>query len=275
MLKIGKYNELEVVKRLDFGLYLKSDELEILLPIKYVAEGTNIGDILNVFIYKDSEDRIIATTLTPYAIVDEFAFLRVKQVNQTGAFLDWGIEKDLLVPFREQGKKMEEGRKYVVRIYLDHSSERIAASALINKFVEKENIDVQQDDLVELLIAQKTDMGFNAIINNEYMGLLFNNEIFEDIRVGDRVKGYVKRIREDKKIDLSLQKSGYDLVDVSRNIILKILKENNGFLSLNDKSSPGEIIRLLKMSKKSYKKSIGSLYKEKIIEITDEGIRLI
>ena len=275
MLGLGKFNDLKVIKKVDFGVYLKSDDLEILLPLKYVPEGLRQGEVINVFIYKDSEDRLIATTLKPYAIVDEFAYLRVKQVNQTGAFLDWGIEKDLLVPFREQGKKMEEGKRYMVRIYLDQSTQRIAASAQINKFIEKENIDLQEEDIVQIQVAQKTDMGYNAIINNQYLGLLFGNEIFENINIGDKKNAFVKRIREDKKIDLSLQRSGYELIDVSKNRILKMLKENKGFLPLSDSSSAQKISRVLKMSKKSFKKSIGTLYKERIIEINYDGIKLI
>ena len=275
MLEIGKYNDLEVIKKVDFGLYLLADDLEILLPLKYIARGTEVGDILNVFIYKDSEDRLIATTLKPYAILDEFAYLQVKEVNQTGAFLDWGIAKDLLVPFREQGKLMEQGKKYIVRIYLDASTNRIAASALINKYIEKQHINLQEGDVVEILVANKTDMGYTAIINNKYMGLLFKNEIFHEIRVGDKMNAFIKRIREDNKIDLSLQRSGYELIDASRNTIMKMLKENNGFLALNDKSTSLEISKKLNMSKKAYKKSIGSLYKERVIEIVDDGIKLI
>ena len=275
MVEIGKYNELEVLKKVDFGIYLQAGELEILMPLKYVPEGTEPGDIIKCFIYRDSEDRLIATTLTPFAIVDEYAYLQVKDVNSLGAFLDWGLEKDLLVPFREQLQTMEVGRKYIVRVFLDETSQRIAASAKINKFIQKKDIYLEENDKVDLLISGVTDMGFNAIINNRYMGLLYNNEVFENLRTGDRTKGYVKKIREDYKIDVSLQKSGYEHVSDVKTDVLNVLSQNDGFLELGDKSSPEEIYRKLKMSKKAYKKVIGSLFKERLIEITDKGIKLV
>ena len=275
MVEIGKYNELKVLKKVDFGIYLEAGEHEILMPLKYVPEGTEPGDIITAFIYRDSEDRLIATTLKPYAIVDEFAYLQVKDVNSLGAFLDWGLEKDLLVPFREQLQTMEAGRKYVVRIYLDQPSQRIAASAKINKFIQNKDIYLEENDKVDLLISGLTDLGFNAIINNRYLGLLYNNEIFDTLRVGDKTTGYVKKIREDNKIDITLQKSGYEHVSDVKTDVLNILHKNNGFLALGDKSSPEEIYRILKMSKKAYKKVIGSLFKERLIDITDKGIKLV
>lgn len=275
MIELGKYHELKVIRKVDFGVYLQAGDDSILLPIKYVPKNTKLGDSIRVFVYKDSEDRIIATTLEPYATVGDFALLKVTDVNATGAFLDWGIAKDLFVPFREQNKKMETGKKYMVYIYIDEETERITASARINRFIEKEEIDLKEDDIVELLIAQKTDMGFNAIINNKYWGLLFKNEIFTEIAIGHKVRGYIKQIREDKKIDLTLQKRGAELIDHSKWQILKALEQNEGFLALGDQSSPDEIYRTLNMSKKTYKKSIGNLYKEKLIQITENGIKLL
>lgn len=275
MLQIGRYNELTVNRRVDFGFYLIGGETEVLIPNKYVPEGTKEGDVINVFVYTDSEDRPIATTLKPHAAVGEFAYLKVKAVNNIGAFLDWGLEKDLFVPFKEQERKMEEGRSYIVFLYLDLNSDRVTASARISRFVEKEDIDLMEGDVCDLLIANRTDLGYNAIINNRYIGVIYQNEIFQPINTGDRVRGFVKRIREDNKIDISLQKSGGALVDDTRSRILKALKDNNGFLPLTDNSSPEEISRVLMISKKAFKKTIGSMYKNRLIDIVEGGIKLV
>lgn len=275
MLRIGKFNELPVSRLTERGAYLQAPNEEILLPRKYTPEGTKQGDVINAFIYTDSEDRLIATTLKPYACVGDFAYMRVKVVNNIGAFLDWGIEKDLLVPFREQEHKLEEGKSYVVYVFLDFETDRIAASTRLKTFVEWDDIELKEKQPVDLLVAGRTDMGFNAIVNNKYMGLLYSNEIFQPLHIGDRVKGYVKKIREDKKIDLVLQKSGGALVDDARGKVLEALENGNGFLSLNDNSTPEEVQRTLNMSKKAFKKAVGGLYKDRLIEITDNGIRLI
>jgi predicted RNA-binding protein (virulence factor B family) len=274
VVEVGKYNELEVVKDMDFGVYLAKDGHEILMPRKWVPQGTRIGDVLEVFIYRDSEDRLIATTMEPFAIAGEFAYLEVRQVNSFGAFMDWGMEKDLLVPFREQPLRMEPGRGYVVYVYTDEKSDRVVASARLNRFVEKENIELQAGDIVDLLIYSETDKGLNAIVNNMYMGLIYRNEIYEDVRVGDRIKGFVKQVREDNKIDLSLQKSGYELVDDVKWKLHSLLKEKK-FLPLNDNSTPEEIRDTLQISKKAFKKAVGALYKEKLIRLTPKGIELI
>jgi uncharacterized protein len=265
---------MEVVKQMDFGIYLASDNHEVLMPTKWVPQGTRIGDLLEVFVYRDSEDRLIATTLKPFAIADEFAFLEVKQVNQTGAFMDWGMEKDLLVPFREQPLAMQPGKSYVVYVYTDPVSDRMVASARLNKFFEKGNIELAAGDIVDLLIYSETDKGLNAVVNNMYTGLIYQNEIYDNVRVGDKLKGFVKQVREDNKIDLSLQKSGYELVDDVKWKLLNLLKEKNGFLPLNDNSTPEEIKAALQISKKAFKKAAGALYKERLIEITNEGIKL-
>jgi predicted RNA-binding protein (virulence factor B family) len=275
MVNVGRYNELEVVKRLDFGIYLRDDDNEILMPTKWVPENTKIGDRINAFIFRDSDDRLIATTVKPFAIADTFAFLEVKQANEIGAFLDWGMDKDLFVPFREQQGKMEQGRSYVVFVYVDEETDRIVASAKLNKFIEREDMDLMDNDVVELLIYSETDLGFNAIINDLYSGLIYKNEIFESIRVGDRVTGYVKHMREDGKIDLSLQKSGFELVDDVKWRILNMMKQNNGFLSLNDNSSPEQIKAELQISKKAFKKAVGALYKERLVKLTDKGVELV
>jgi predicted RNA-binding protein (virulence factor B family) len=275
MIQVGRYNELKVIKEMDFGIYLGDGTAEILMPSKWVPRGTAIGDLMDVFVFRDSEGRLIATTIRPYAIAGEFAFLEVQQVNATGAFLDWGMEKNLMVPFREQPVPMEEGKSYVVYVYVDEETDRIVASAKLNKFIEREDIDLVEGDVVDLLIYSETDKGLNAIINNTYNGLIYRNEIFDNTRIGDKVKGFVKQVREDNKIDLSLQKSGYELVDDVKWKILNLLKEKNGFLPLHDGSSPEEIKAALQISKKAFKKAVGALYKEQLVKLTPKGVELI
>ncbi len=275
MINIGAYNELEVVKQLDFGIYLREGDIEILMPTKWVPKDTQIGDKLNVFIFRDSDDRLIATTIEPYAVANTFAFLETKQVNAVGAFLDWGMDKDLLVPFREQSQKMEEGRSYVVFVYVDEETDRLTASAKLNRFIENDNIELRDGDIVDLLVYSETPLGFNAIINNRYSGLIYKNEIYEAVRLGDKIKGFVKHVREDNKIDLSLQKSGYELVDDVKWRILNMMKQNNGVLSLTDSSSPEEIKAKLQISKKAFKKAVGALYRERLVKLTDTGIEMI
>lgn len=275
MINVGQYNELEVIKQLDFGIYLKDGDTEILMPTKWVPQDTKIGDKLNVFIFRDSDDRLIATTVEPYATANTFAFLEAKQVNQVGAFLDWGMDKDLLVPFREQSQRLEPGRSYVVFVYVDEETNRLTASTKLNRYIENTNIELRDGDIVDLLIYSETDLGFNAIINNRYSGLIYKNEIYEAIRVGDKIKGYVKHVREDNKIDLSLQKSGFELVDDVKWRILNMMKQNEGFLALTDNSSPEEIKAKFQISKKAFKKAVGALYRERLVKITDKGIELL
>lgn len=275
MIRVGEYNELEVIKQLDFGIYLREGDIEILMPTKWIPEGTKIGDHLNVFIFRDSDDRLIATTVKPLATADTFAFLEAKQVNEVGAFMDWGMDKDLFVPFREQAQRIEPGKSYVVFVYVDEETDRLVGSTKLSRFIIREDIDIHEGDIVDLLIYSETDLGFNAIVNDLYSGLIYKNEIYEAIRIGDKMQGFVKRIREDEKIDLSLQKSGYELVDDVKWRILKLMKEENGFLSLNDNSSPEEIKTKLQISKKAFKKAIGALYKERLVKLTDKGVQLI
>jgi predicted RNA-binding protein (virulence factor B family) len=260
---------------MDFGIYLRDDATEILMPTKWVPAGTKIGDVLDVFVFRDSDDRLIATTVKPLAIADTFAFLECKQVNEMGAFLDWGMDKQLFVPFREQQNRMEEGRSYVVFVYVDEETDRIVASSKLGRFIIREGVELREGDIVDLLVYSETDLGYNAIINDLYTGLIYKNEVFENVRVGDKIQGFVKRIREDEKIDLSLQKAGYELVDDVKWRILKLMKEENGFLSLNDNSSPEEIKAKLQISKKAFKKAIGALYKERLVKLTDKGVQLI
>ena len=274
-MKVGQYNELEVVKELDFGIYFREGDVEILMPTKWVPQGTKIGDTLNVFVFRDSDDRLIATTVKPFATADTFAFLEAKQVNEIGAFMDWGMDKDLLVPFREQAQRMEAGRSYVVFVYLDEETDRLVGSTKLSRFIIREDIDVQEGDIVDLLIYSETDLGYNAIVNDLYTGLIYKNEIFEAIRIGDKMQGFVKRVREDEKIDLSLQKSGYELVDDVKWRILKLIKDEKGFLALNDNSTPEEIKAKLAISKKAFKKAIGALYRERLVKLTEKGVELI
>jgi len=274
MLKIGEFNELAVKKEVDFGVYLAAEDQEILLPKKYVPQGTKVGDILKVFIYTDSEDRIIATTLTPKAVVGEFAYLLVKDTNKYGAFLDWGLEKDLLVPHSEQPQKMVKGKKYVVKVCLDPVTERVLATAKTEKSLEKEEIELTEGEEVNLLVYDSNELGVKVIINNKYSGLLYKSDIYQELNIGDRLKGYVRKIREDNKIDVSIRKTGYGEIQEAKERILAKLKASNGFLSLNDRSSPELIKKILQLSKKSFKKGVGGLYKEGVIELTEEGIRL-
>ena len=276
MLEIGKLNTLRIVKEVDFGLYLDGgDKGEILLPKRYVPEKYQIDEMIEVFIYLDSEDRIIATTEIPLIKVGEFAYLKAISVNKMGAFLDWGLPKDLFVPFREQKQRMEEGKMYIVTVYLDYETNRLVASAKIEKFLDNLQPEYEPDQEVNLLITNETDLGFNAIINNKHTGILYKNEVFQPLKKGDRVKGYIKKIREDEKIDLILQKSGYQKVDEISMKIISTLKEHNGFLDVTDRTDPDTIYDLFGVSKKTFKKAIGSLYKMRIIKIENDGIKLV
>jgi predicted RNA-binding protein (virulence factor B family) len=276
MLHLGKTNTLTILRHTSVGAYLGDNEnAEILLPKKYVKGSMNVGDEVSVFVYKDSEDRIIATTEEPYAEVGQFAFLEAVSVNQVGAFLDWGLEKDLLVPFKEQRHKMFEGFEYVVFVYVDESTERIVASSKLNRFFETETIDLQQGQGVDLLVYDQSDLGFSCIINNAYKGLIYANDVYQEIKIGDFLKGYVKLIRPDKLVDISLQAVGFQNVLSSTDIILNYLNEHEGFLDLHDKSTPEEIEKRFNMSKATFKKSIGILYRQRKVILKDDGVHLV
>ena len=276
MVEIGKTNSLRVVKEVDFGLYLDGGDQfgEILLPIRYVPEDAEVDHYVDVFIYLDSEDRIIATTDVPFAEVDEFAYLKCIGTTSFGAFLDWGLAKDLLVPFREQAHDMTEGLSYFVRIYLDEETERIVASSKTNQFLDNSPHDFQEGDEVDLIIGTRSDLGVRAVVNNKYAGLLYHNEIFENIKPGMKTKGFVKKVREDEKLDVSLQPAGYEKVEGIAGEILDKLQRAGGFLEVNDKSSPESIKHVFGISKKVFKKAIGALYRERLISFEREGIRL-
>ena len=276
MAAIGLMNDLEVVKEVDFGIYLDGGTHgEILMPKRYVPEGCKPGDVLNVFIYLDSEDRLVATNEKPKAMVGEFALLPVVSITNVGAFLDWGLPKDLLVPFREQQQSMEAGRSYLVYVYLDDESQRIAASSKLDKCVDNIPVDYEVGEEVDLIIAGQTDLGFKAIIDNSHWGMIFKNEVFQPLKVGQKLKGFIKTIREDEKIDLSLQKEGYEKIDDISQSILNKLAASNGFLPLTDKSSPESIKGTFQISKKNFKKAIGSLYKHRLISLEEDGIKLL
>lgn len=275
MLELGKFNTLKIARKVDFGVFLSSGTDEVLLPKKYLEPAMEIGSDVVVFIYKDSEDRTIATTQKPFAQVGEFAYLKVKEVNSFGAFMDWGLEKDLLVPFREQDKKLEAGKSYVVYVYVDKLTKRIAASAKINRYAKNDEMLLSENEEVDLLLFKQTDLGYGAIINNLHQGLIYKNEVFTNLAVGDKVKGWIKTLREDGRIDLRLQKVGFELSDDAQELILKKLSEKNGFLALNDASEPQLIKNELGMSKKTFKKAIGGLFKSKRISLEENGIKLL
>lgn len=276
MAEIGKINHLEVVKEVDFGIYLDGGDLgEILMPKRYVPEGTMPGDHLDAFIYLDSEDRLVATTEKPFAMVEEFALLQVVSVTPVGAFLNWGLPKDLFVPFREQRQPMEEGKKYLVYVYVDTNTKRIAASSKIEQYLDNIPVDYDPDEEVDLIIVNETDLGYNAIIDNSHFGILYKNEVFQPLNPGDKVQGYIKKIRTDGKIDLRLEKIGYEKISSFVDRIIAELQKNKGFLPLTDKSSPEEIYHTFKISKKNFKAAIGALYKKRFIALEDNGIRLL
>lgn len=275
-IKLGEYNRLTIVKAVDFGLYLDGgDEGEILLPSRYVPKDCRIGDELDVFIYLDNEERIVATTQKPLAKVGDFAYLEVSWVNEYGAFLHWGPLKDLFCPFREQKMRMEIGESYIVFVYIDRESYRIAASAKIEHYLQKDTPPYTVGTETDLLIWQKTDLGFKVIIDNRYQGLVYEDQIFKRIHTGDRMKGYISRVREDGKLDVTLQPLGYQQARAFSDTLLQYLKNNGGFCDLGDKSDSEDIKRRFQVSKKTFKKAVGDLYKRCLIVLDEQGIRLV
>lgn len=272
---LGKYNQLEVVKEVDFGVYLDGgDDGEILLPSRYVPEGCKPGDVLNVFIYLDNEERLIATTLQPKVQVGEFACLEVAWINEYGAFLDWGLMKDLFVPFREQKMKMQKGRSYVVHAHVDEESYRIMASAKVERYLSKEKPDYQPGQEVEIMIWQRTDLGYKAIVENQYSGLIYQGEIFKSLEPGMKLTAYIRQVREDGKIDLTLQKDGQKKVEDFSEVLLQFIKDQGGHTLLNDKSAAEDIYEAFGVSKKTFKKAVGDLYKKRLIVLEEGGICL-
>lgn len=283
MIKLGRINTLTALRQTSVGYFLgdlsdrktQSFDNDILLPNKYVPDTLRIDDEIDVFVYNDSEERPIATTLTPAIRRDEFAALQVVAVTNAGAFLDWGLEKHLLVPYREQNRPMAVGEWYVVFMYLDEDTNRLVASSRISRFLDPDVRDLYAGEEVQLLAYESTDLGINVIINNRYKGLVYHNEIFRTVRPGDPLIGYIRHVRDDNGVDVSLQRPGYENVEPNAQRILATLKAEAGFLPLTDNSPPDEIYKTLEMSKKTFKKAIGTLYKERRIVLEEKGIRLV
>ncbi|VAW85002.1 S1 RNA binding domain [hydrothermal vent metagenome] len=275
MVEVGQFNTLRVVKEVPFGLYLDGDDWgEILLPSKFVPSGSKVGDELVVFLYFDSEDKIIATTQRPRAQMGSCAYLKVIDINRVGAFLDWGLDKDLLVPKPEQRRPMEKGKSYIV--YLKQDGEgRIVASSKYDRFLDKWRCRLMPGDEVSLLIAETSDLGHKVIVNDSYWGLVHFDDVFQELRYGKRMRGYIKKVRDDGKLDVLLSKTGSDKISDLGGCILAELHKKGGFLPLHDKSSADEIKRVLGESKKSFKRAIGHLYKQNLITLDADGIRLV
>ncbi|MBK9737830.1 MAG: GntR family transcriptional regulator [Saprospiraceae bacterium] len=276
MVELGRKNNLEIARKVDFGYYLDGKNLgEILIPKRYTTPTQLIGDFMDVFVYLDGEERYVATTEEPFAQVGECAYLKVNKVENIGAFLNWGIMKELFVPFSEQRVKMEEGKSYVVYVYVDALTERITASMKLEKFL---NIDIPKFEInqeVNLMIWTQSDIGYNAIINGESLGILYKNEVFKKLTTGQKCLGYIKKLRDDNKIDLTLEKPGYGKIDhIAQNILDKI-SHAGGSLPYNDKTDPEVIYKIFGISKKVFKQSIGNLFKQRLIELSDSGIKQI
>ena len=275
MIQIGEYHNLKIERLTDYGLFLENEEgNEVLLPNKYMPENYEFGDMIRVFVYLDHEERPVATNLTPYIKLDEFATLKCVEVSKFGAFMDWGLEKHLFVPFKEQPAPFISGYSYLVFCYLDEETERLVASAKVHAFLDNSNVELEPFEEVDLIVSNKTDLGFNVIVNKIHLGLIYHDDIFKPIKVGDRIKGIVKKVRSDNKLDIGLEKPGYRSIEPNAQKIHDKLKAEDGYLNLTDKSDPDLIKEKLQMSKKSFKKAIGSLYKDRQIDIKEDGIYL-
>lgn len=275
-MKLGVWNELRLDRFTNPGAYLEDEEgNDVLLPTKYVDPSFQLDDIINVFLYKDSEGRIIATTLKPKILLDEFAVLRIAEVNQFGAFAEWGVEKHLLIPYREQPKKLEEGKYYLIHMYVDSATERLVGTTRIGLYLKPAGEEVQRNQHVELLVCEMTDLGVKVIVNNQYNGLIFKSDITQRLRMGDKTAGFVKNVRPDGKLDIVLQPEGYQKVEPLARKLLQLLSDNEGFLHLTDKSSPEEIQAFTGWSKKVFKQVLGNLYKQRLILIHENGITLV
>ena len=276
MLQLGKFQDLTILRETDPGLFLGNTEGdEVLLPHRYKPETFAIGDTLTVFVYLDNEERPIATTDQPYVTLNQFGYLHCSAVNKYGAFMDWGLVKQLFVPFKEQARPMKIGSWYVVYLYLDEKTERLVGSSKTNKFLDNSTLTISKYDEVDIMITHLTDKGANAIINGKHKGLIYMEDIFEDIRTGDKLKAFVRKIRSDNKVDLVLQPEGYRSIEPNAQYVLDELTAAGGFIPLHDKSDPEMIKSEMGMSKKSFKKAIGSLYKDKKIKIKEDGIELL
>jgi predicted RNA-binding protein (virulence factor B family) len=274
-LYLGEFQELPIVRITAPGAFLSDGEMDVLLPTKYIPKDAIVGDVVKVFLYRDSEDRPIFTTLTPNLKLNEFGYLKVNQITPVGAFLNWGIEKDLLVPFREMNGRLEEGEWVLVYLFLDEKSDRLVATSKVSRFYKNTEHELEEGQEVQVMISNTTDLGVNVIIDNKYIGLVYQSDIFHDVLEGDRMTGYVKTVRPDHKLDISLRKTGLDNLEEGAASIMAELKANDGFIPLTDKSSPEEIQVDLQMSKKNFKRSVGILYKQKLITLEKDGIRLV
>ncbi len=276
MIHLGQINTLEILRETDHGIYLiDNEDNEVLLPNRYVPESFKIWDKLDVFVYLDNEERSVATTDMPYIMKGDFALLRCNQVTDYGAFLDWGLVKELFCPFKEQAFKMKPGGWYLVHCYLDEKTDRLVASSKTNRFLDNRELTVNQFDSVDLIVSHPSDIGMNVIVNKTHQGLIYKDNIFSDISVGDKLKGVVKKIRSGNKLDISLGQVGYRNIEPNAEQILKELQDNSGYLNLTDKSTPEAIKETLQMSKKNFKKAVGTLYKKRLIEIKPDGIYLV
>lgn len=275
MISIGQYNDLRIINKTENGLILTDGDKEVLLPYHQVPPHTETGENLSVFVYLHKDSRLLATTQKPLACVGDFACLTVVDETENGVFMDLGIDKDIFVPQKEQKRPMFKGDKHVVYVFLDENNDRMIASSRLGDFVEEEDIDLEEGDEVSLLIADRSDLGFNAIIDNKYIGLLYTNELFDELQSGESRKGWIKKIRVDGKIDLSLQPMGYGHILDNKEVILDELKACGGIIYLGDKSAPDAIYERFKLSKNAFKKVIGSLYKDRLITVSDHEIKLV
>ncbi len=275
MIDLGRKNKLEILRDTSVGLFLGDGEgNDVLLPNKYVPADYEIGKFIDVFCYLDYDERPVATTLEPDIMLGEFRLLQVAEINEYGAFMEWGLEKHLLVPFREQRDKMKQGQWYVVHCYLDQKSGRLVASNKLDKFLSNDHLELKEWDQVDLVVTRQTDLGWEVIVNERHKGLVYFNEVFKAINIGDVIPGCIKKIRKDNKIDISLQPLGSRVLEPAANKIYEVLKENGGFLALHDKSNPEEIRDVMQMSKKTFKKGLGTLYKARKITIEGDGISI-
>ncbi len=276
MIELGRINNLEILRDTSVGLFLGDDEgNDVLLPNKYVPTNYEIGESIKVFCYLDYDERPVATTLEPDIMLGEFRLLQVAEVNEFGAFMQWGLEKHLLVPFREQRDKMKEGQWYVIHCYLDERSGRLVGSNKLDRFLSNDSVDLKEWEQVDLVVTRQTDLGWEVIVNERHKGLVYFNEVFKPINIGDVIPGCIKTIRKDNKLDISLQPLGAKVLEPAAKKIYEVLKENGGFLGLHDKSAPEEIRDVFQMSKKTFKKGLGTLYKDRKIKIEPDGITLI
>ena len=275
-MKLGEYNVLTILRITTVGAYLGDEfDNDVLLPNKYLTQQMSVGEEINVFLYKDSEDRLVATTEKPYIVLNQFAYLQVKEVNPYGAFLDWGLEKDLLVPFREQTNKLEEGKYYLIYLMLDESTDRLVATAKTNKKYSVDTSDIELDKEVDLLICETFDLGVKVIVNGKHLGIVYLSDLTRRLRRGDNEIGYVFNIREDGKLDVRLEKSGYQKIEPSAERLLALIKNRKGTLFLTDKSDPDDIRDQVGMSKKTFKQAVGNLYKNKLIQLNPDSISII